>query len=395
MPPDHYAYEAIEWAAEVGVTAGYIDGTFKPEQPLSKRHAVLFMESYYDQILQASESEDFTRGDMMVLLKAINDGSLRDADIGSAGNGGDPTTPTPAPHRLVTLGELWDTIGFSRRTESNWALDTLSLLDSRFVYLQERKIALPLAGETTLVDVRETSGTSRTMDVVEESVRQNESFMNVAFPYETLPVFTSESDSEAPGFFIDEPGFIVLSPQVEEESWFSLLITHEVAHAYWHPPFVPWRETPQLNGVGLVPFNWIFEGAARYMECLTVEAEWRCGDVPVQPSDTGCSLVETIGELDRRVFDPDESFIEGLFRSACDYSMGLGLFAALNHRLGEEEFRRGFRSLHLKISNLEHEDQCTGRETGICYVQKAFVDEASSGFAEAAGEVIDQWYHGR
>ena len=74
VPPDHYAFEAVEWAAEVGVTTGYTDGTFKPERPLIKRHAVVFMERYYDEILQADESEDFTRGDMMVLLKAINDG---------------------------------------------------------------------------------------------------------------------------------------------------------------------------------------------------------------------------------------------------------------------------------------------------------------------------------
>ena len=83
VPVDHYAFEAVEWAAEVGVTAGYPDGTFKPELPLNKRHAVVFMERYYDEILQAEESEDFTRGDMMVLLKAINDGTIDDTAAGS------------------------------------------------------------------------------------------------------------------------------------------------------------------------------------------------------------------------------------------------------------------------------------------------------------------------
>ena len=81
VPPDHHAFEAVEWAAEVGVTAGYPDGTFKPERPLIKGHALVFMERYYDEILQAEESPDFTRGDMMVLLKAINDGA---ADGGAA-----------------------------------------------------------------------------------------------------------------------------------------------------------------------------------------------------------------------------------------------------------------------------------------------------------------------
>ncbi len=75
VPPDHRAYEAVEWAADIGLTAGYDDGTFKPERPLSKPHAVVFMERYYDNILGADESEHFTRGDMMLLLKAINDAS--------------------------------------------------------------------------------------------------------------------------------------------------------------------------------------------------------------------------------------------------------------------------------------------------------------------------------
>ena len=83
VAPDHYAFEAVEWAAQVAVTNGYTDGTFKPEQPLIKRHAVVFMERYYDEILQADESADFTRGDMMVLLKAINDGTLRSTNTGT------------------------------------------------------------------------------------------------------------------------------------------------------------------------------------------------------------------------------------------------------------------------------------------------------------------------
>ena len=84
VPPDHYAFEAVEWAAGVGVTTGYTDGTFKPQQPLIKQHAVVFTERYYDEILQAEESEDFTRGDMMVLLEAINDGTIRDTESDTA-----------------------------------------------------------------------------------------------------------------------------------------------------------------------------------------------------------------------------------------------------------------------------------------------------------------------
>ena len=95
VAPDHYAFEAVGWAAEVGVTTGYTDGTFKPARPLSKRHAVVFMERYYDEILRADESADFTRGDMMVLLKAINDGTLRNTEP-------EPSDQTEAQPEFIT-----------------------------------------------------------------------------------------------------------------------------------------------------------------------------------------------------------------------------------------------------------------------------------------------------
>ena len=98
VPPDHEAYEAIEWAAEVGVTTGYTDGTFKPELPLSKRHAVVFLERFYDSILGADQSDDFTRGDMMMLLKAINDGGSTD----------DQPAPVEATASPSDLPDLWD-----------------------------------------------------------------------------------------------------------------------------------------------------------------------------------------------------------------------------------------------------------------------------------------------
>ncbi len=91
VPPDHRAYEAVEWAADVGLTLGYDDGTFKPERPLSKRHAVVFMERYYDTILGADESQDFTRGDMMLLLKAINDASTAELSAWTVDRDGDWT----------------------------------------------------------------------------------------------------------------------------------------------------------------------------------------------------------------------------------------------------------------------------------------------------------------
>ena len=68
VSPDHPDYDAVQWAAEVGVTTGYDDGTFRPEQPLSFRHATVFLARYYEEILGADVSADFTRSDMMRVL---------------------------------------------------------------------------------------------------------------------------------------------------------------------------------------------------------------------------------------------------------------------------------------------------------------------------------------
>ena len=258
-------------------------------------------------------------------------------------------------------------------------------MDADRVYVQERTITLPLAGETTLLVFRATPKTFRTIDMIEERVRQYEDFMNVAYPFKTLPAFIAYNDVVR-GYF-GPVGFLTFAPEYQEDEY---LIAHEVAHSYWHTGIE--RETAVVDGVGLKPFNWIDEGAATFMNELALD---RLQSFTL-PSDTGCSLFETIGEIDQMVFfDPDE-LIRGnlLYKSGCNYTMGYGIFSALYHRLGDEEFRRSFGSLYLKMHNLEHEDQCVGVETGICYVQKAFVEEASPGFAEAAGEVIDRWYYG-
>ena len=80
VPPDHEAHEAVEWAAGAGLTLGYGDGTFRPDEPLAKWRALVFMERYYDDVLGADESGAFTSGDMMMLLKTINDGARSAAE---------------------------------------------------------------------------------------------------------------------------------------------------------------------------------------------------------------------------------------------------------------------------------------------------------------------------
>ena len=105
VPPEHEAFAAIEWAATAGVTTGYDDGTFKSEVPLSKRHAVVFMERYYDQILGAEESQDFTRGDMMRVLHLMAGAATTEEPT--------PTTATTCPTdgTLCFIDHYWSADG--------------------------------------------------------------------------------------------------------------------------------------------------------------------------------------------------------------------------------------------------------------------------------------------
>ena len=280
-------------------------------------------------------------------------------------------------------------IGYFSRFSRDNLEKYLFLLDADKVYIQERTLTLPLAGETTLKVIRESPGTSRTIDIVEDLVRQYEGFTHVAYPFNTLAIFIV--DSEGPRGRFSEAGFAVFEAEYEEDS---RLIAHEIAHSYWYVP-TAWWQAAYAQRITFTPFTWIAEGAATFMEHLAKDT---LHSAPELPSDTGCSLFETIEEIDQKTYvaDPDESLTGGaVYGSGCNYSRGLGIFAALYNRLEEEEFRKGFGSLYLKMSSLEHEDHCTGVETGICYLRKAFVEEASPGFAEAAGEVIDLWYYGR
>lgn len=76
---DQHPVDAIEWAADQGITLGCDVGKFCPDEPLTRKHARVFMERFYDNVLGAAGDDqyshpDFTRADMMELLHTINAG---------------------------------------------------------------------------------------------------------------------------------------------------------------------------------------------------------------------------------------------------------------------------------------------------------------------------------
>lgn len=96
VPPSHDAYEAVEWAASVGLTSGYGDGTFKPDEALARWRAMAFMEKFYDEVLKVDASDGFTSGDLMVVLHAIHSGAT-------------PPATTTVPATTTTTAPSGDT----------------------------------------------------------------------------------------------------------------------------------------------------------------------------------------------------------------------------------------------------------------------------------------------
>ena len=105
VPPTHEAYEAVEWAADVGLTVGREDGTFGPNEALPRWRALIFMGRFYDDVLGADESGAFTSGDMMALLKAINDGASVIPTTTTATVPSDNTAPSLAEQRETQLND--------------------------------------------------------------------------------------------------------------------------------------------------------------------------------------------------------------------------------------------------------------------------------------------------
>lgn len=64
VPRGHYAYDAVQWAVENGITQGCGDGrNFCPEEPLHRAHMVTFLKRYHDKFgSSASPDGDTSSG---------------------------------------------------------------------------------------------------------------------------------------------------------------------------------------------------------------------------------------------------------------------------------------------------------------------------------------------
>ena len=241
------------------------------------------------------------------------------------------------------------------------------LLHPAKVTVERRTITLPLAGDVVLAIIRTGSGASRSMDLLEHSVRGVERLMGLPFPtnyagllYEDA-VFGSVAGTNFGTHVAILPEYDVDDGSREAEVAGSH-IAHEVAHYYW-------------SGNA----DWVDEGAADLMASI-VEGT-RTGR-PVEVTNRPCAYAATIAELEGL------GISKGDIEFGCNYSLGDRLFVDLYRTLGDERFRHGFRALYV-ASEIEDDDDDPGTSVGVDHVRQAF---RSDGGAERA--VVARWYDG-
>ena len=242
------------------------------------------------------------------------------------------------------------------------------LLDPERVSLEQRTIALPLSGEVVLAVIRTGPGAARSMDLLEESVRTVEEYME--FPLSTSYVGLLYEDAVAGGFAGANFGtHMAILPEydVDDGSHEAYRvfghIAHEVAHYYW---------------AGNA--DWVNEGTAEFMASLV------SGTLTEHPADARflpCRHARSIAELESLA--PEMDGVE--FK--CNYSLGERLFLDLHRSLGESRFRQSLRKLYVLSQVEDGADHYSGAPVDIGHVRQSFGPEG-----EVVDAVIARWYDG-
>ncbi len=220
---------------------------------------------------------------------------------------------------------------------------------------EERTIGLPLAGEVVLTIIRTQPGSPRSMDVLERTVRNAESFMGVPFPVESvLLVFEEERRGS-----VHAGTHLIFSAHNdgrEPDSIFNLW-ANRIAGYYWKGQR-----------------TWISEGAVLIM--TPIRESGRAG-APRVTFSYPCP--ELRGIVDLEASDP-----YAVTTRKCNYSFGDRLFLDLYYTLGDTAFRQGFRNLYLMSQ---------ASQIDISHIKEAFKAGAPDQ-GILVDTVVGRWYDG-
>ena len=266
------------------------------------------------------------------------------------------------------------------------------LLDPEQNTLEERTITLPLSGETELTIIRTRPGVTRTMDLLEHSVRSIEELMGFPFPRRQL-IFLFE---EAPGggAHKDTHVHIRQDEQVDARSFQGATLTvlvHEASHYYWKS-----RPSPHCvpADADVSEYIWLSESVATFLEYLVYHSSpWQYRPVTLDEyfwfGHSPCTIVQSITEFE----DLDPGKTDSWQYYDCQYTLGARLFLDLYNNMDETAFRLALRRLYLHT----HFDTpvCDDDPTVICHLGEAFTTYASEETKAMVERVIDRHYYGR
>ncbi len=251
---------------------------------------------------------------------------------------------------------------------------------SRGITLEKRQIFLPRAGPTLLMIVRDGFASTRTMDILEDSVRLIEDTMGEAYPTKTVVLVREGMYTSSNLPIVRFRSIDFRSEHVDDYTKSTLI--HELAHHYWH------RGTA-----------WIYEGASTFIEVRT-------GYISAEGLNTKlarCS-VNRIADI-----SDEQDLLEG-----CPYSLGASLFLDLYNNLGDDRFHKAFRKLYRIITSFVSDYQlitrgniwinrpesddycgyCGGVDPALYHVRLAFVNESDPVVAAIADPIISRWFYG-
>ena len=240
------------------------------------------------------------------------------------------------------------------------------LLDPDKVLLERRVLMLPLSGEVIVDIIRTGSGATRSMELLEHSVRCAEEFMGVPLPTDHVILLFEDAVRTGRGG-TNFGTHIAIPPEYDTDNGSSRqaadgIIAHEVAHYYW-------------TGNA----RWINEGASDFMASISQRAQtgYRVG-----PTTFPCAYPGNIVELESQRVAEDVVH-------PCNYSLGERLFVDLYRTLGEARFQQGFSDLYLLSRVNDDPGNSPSTSLAIDHVKEAF---RSNDGTEAT--VIARWYDG-
>ena len=282
------------------------------------------------------------------------------------------------------------------------------LLSGTDVYLEERTIQLPLAGETLLAIIRVQDQPNRLMDYLEIGIRNMEMFVGEPMPTNYMAVYLPRRDPNTRTSGVWHGTHQALTFEYDDPYWqnpdsgevWAGQFAHEIAHYYFGSWFGFGGRTARMR-------VWMAEGAAQFLGDSLSERV-RVGR-PIAPTLAPCHSATTIAELDaREIVYPSTSAerradIAGTEENGprnvddrwlCNYTLGERLFIDLYRELGEETFLRAMGNLHRKTLRDDPADDCEGTYAEVCHLRHAFRTAVPPGDAARVKAIIDKWYYG-